>query len=453
MMNEKIRILTVDDDVTFLKSISKILSLNDFDVTTADTPLTALKLIETEDYDALLTDVKMPGMNGVDLQKEVLKIKPELPVIAISGQSNIPIAIEMIKNGAYDFLEKPVDDEKLITTIRNAIERAKILEENVNLSKELEEQYRMVGRSKEYQAIIEQINIIAPTNARVLITGETGVGKELVAWALHHNSLRKSKPYLKLNCASIPSDLLESELFGHKKGAFTGAASDRTGKFLAANGGTLFLDEIGEMDFALQPKLLRVLEENEVEIIGENKTRKIDVRIIAATNKDLRKEIENKKFREDLYYRLNVFEIHVPPLSQRKEDIIPIAYHFIKIFNDTYNKKVLRITNQLEGVLVNRRWKGNIRELKNTIEKLVIFSSSDEITVDDFYKAFGNGHSRNNNHSSNKALKEMKEDFEKRLLIDTLIKHDWKITEAANSLGIERTNLFRKMQKYNIKRE
>ncbi len=310
----------------------------------------------------------------------------------------------------------------------------------------------MIGQSDEFNGVIESINIIAPTNARVLITGKTGTGKELVAWAIHHNSERRNKPYIKLNCAAIPSALLESELFGHKKGSFTGADKDRIGKFLAADGGTLFLDEIGEMDFSLQSKLLRVLEENEVEIIGDNRPYKIDVRIIVATNKNLKEEIKRGSFREDLFHRINVFEIYIPPLSQRKKDILPLSYHFVRKFSEMYNKKIISFSGQVEGLLLNQAWNGNIRELKNSIEKLVIFSSNNEITVDNFYRAMGNGYLASNISTKKKTFKSAKENFEKELLLKTLIDNNWIVTKAADELGIERTNLFKKMQKYDIKR-
>ncbi len=448
----KYKILAVDDDETFLKSISKILTLNNFEVTTANTPYLSLELLEKSDYDALLTDVKMPGMNGIELQKKICEINPALPVVAISGQSNIPIAIEMLKNGTYDFLEKPVDDEKLIATLSKAIEHAKLIEEKNNLIQELETNYKIVGKSGAAKEIINKINIIAPTDARVLITGETGTGKELIAWALHHNSLRKNKSYIKLNCASIPGELLESELFGHKRGSFTGADKDRDGKFIAANNGTLFLDEIGDMSFNLQSKLLRVLEENEITVVGENSPKKIDVRIIAATNKNLSEEIRNGRFREDLFHRINVFEIYIPPLRERKEDILPLAYHFLKRYAETYNKRIHSISPQVEGILLNNNWKGNVRELRNMIEKLVIMCDGDEISIENYYSALGkNGNGATIDDSD--SLKGAKEKFEKELLLKTLIDSGWKVSEAAEKLKIERTNLFKKMQKYNIKRK
>ena len=442
-------ILAIDDDEIFLKSLKKILTMNGFDVEICSNPINALKLIETNFYNCIVTDVKMPGMNGIDIQKEISKEKPELPVIAISGQSNISIAVEMIKNGAYDFIEKPVDEEKLILTINNAIEKQYLTEEKDNLFNELSESYRMVGKSKLFNDVLEKINIIAPTDARVLITGETGVGKELVAWAIHHNSNRKNKPYLKVNCAAIPNELLGSELFGHKKGSFTGAVNDRTGKFVEADGGTLLLDEIGDLDISLQSKLLRTLEENEIEMIGENNPRKIDVRIIVATNKNLEKEIKNDRFRLDLFHRINVFEIAVPPLRNRKEDIIPIAKFYLEKFCTTYNKRIKNINYQVEGLLLNRLWKGNVRELRNLIEKMVLFSNEEIITVDDYYKVTSNN---NPNIIEGKTFKEAKSKFEKELLLNTLQKCDWRVVDAAKELGIERTNLFKKMQKYNLKR-
>ena len=446
------KILAIDDDEVFLKSIEKFLSISDFRIITVSNPLKSLELIREEKFDCVLTDVKMPGMSGVELQKEILKIQPELPIVAISGQSNIPIAIEMIKNGTYDFLEKPVDEEKLLVTIKNAVMKHLLKEENKNILKELTDNYRMIGVSSSFNSVIEKIKIVAPTEAKVLITGETGTGKELVAWAIHHNSNRKSKPYIKLNCASIPTELLESELFGYKKGAFTGADKDREGKFLAANEGTLFLDEIGEMDFHLQSKLLRILEENEVDIIGENKPIKVNVRIIAATNKNLHELIKENKFRIDLYHRINVFEISIPPLRERAEDIIPLANYFIEKYCEVYNKKTKSISSQLQGILINSFWEGNIRELRNQIEKLIIFSEDEEISIDDYYKVNGTPNAHSENIVFNDTLKQAKEEFERKTILEVLISQDWQIIPAAKILGIERTNLFKKMQKYGIKK-
>jgi DNA-binding NtrC family response regulator len=442
-------ILLIDDDETFLGSIKKILEMENYQTKCYSNPIEGLNDINVNDYDCVLTDVKMPGMNGLDLQKEICKIKPEIPVIALSGQSNISIAVEMLKNGAYDFLEKPIDDEKLLATLKNAIERRSMVEEKKNLFDELKENYKMIGHSSLFNEVIDKIKLISPTDARVLITGETGVGKELVAWALHHNSLRKTKPYIKLNCAAIPGELLESELFGHKRGSFTGADRDRVGKFAAADHGTLFLDEIGEMDFTLQAKLLRILEESEVEMIGENKPVKVDVRVITATNKNLKDQIKSGLFREDLFHRINVFELYIPPLRERKEDIIPLSQHLLSVFCNNYNKSISGFSPQVEGLLINQSWKGNVRELKN----VVIFSAGKYITIEDYHRCVNSPNGSCYSSESNLSLKESKDKFEKELILETLSRNDWKVAATAEELGIERTNLFKKMQRHNIKKK
>ena len=435
-----------------MESIKKILDLELYETSIVSNPIESLEILNSEKFDCVIADVKMPGMNGIELQKEICRKQPTLPVIAISGQSNIGIAVEMIKNGAFDFLEKPVDDEKLISIINNAIEKSELLEANSNINRELEKNYKMIGQSNPFKKLIEQIDMIAPSDARVMITGETGVGKELVAWAIHHNSNRKSKPFLKINCASIPSELLESELFGHTKGAFTGASQNREGKFIAADGGSLFLDEIGDMEQRLQAKLLRILEENEVDVIGENFPRKVDVRVITATNKNLSMEINENRFREDLFHRINLFEIRVPSLRDRADDILPLAKYFLQMFCDIYNKKIFGFSTQLEGILLNQQWNGNVRELKNVIEKLVIVTKNQHIEYADYQKINPQCAYIQQTLRSHNSLKEAKDKFECELIISTLAKHDWKVIDAAEDLGIERTNLFKKMQKYGIKK-
>jgi DNA-binding NtrC family response regulator len=395
----------------------------------------------------------MPGINGVDLLKIAVNMYPSIPVIMVSGQSNIQIAVESLKYGAYDFVEKPVDPEKLFHTIKNALDKRTLAKENENLLTELKGKNKFIGKSKAFLYLLNQVKTLANTPAKVLIYGETGTGKELIAWALHHNSQRIGNPYIKINCASIPSELLESELFGHKKGAFTGAHESHIGKFIAADGGTLFLDEIGDMNIDLQAKLLRVLEENEVDIIGQNNPRKIDVRFIAATNKNLSQMVKEGTFREDLYHRLNVVQIQIPPLRERSDDILPLAYHFISEFNKVYNKQVTSLTRQVEGVLVNQKWLGNVRELKNVMEKLVIFSTSNEINIQDFQKITKNPNKEIDatvNPSYVQNLKVAKNIFEKEYITNALEKHNWHIQETAKALGIDRTNLFKKMQKYGI---
>ncbi len=449
----KHKILSIDDDINFLKSIKKFLEMDNYEVTTISNSSSVIEYLQNEKFDLILLDVKMPGVNGIDLFNMIVNKIPTVPIIMISGQSNIEIAVELIKNGAFDFIEKPLDPERLIVTIKNALKKHELIYEKENIFKELEENFRMIGESESMFNLISQIKSVAPTNAKVLIEGESGTGKELVAWAVHHNSNRKGKPYIKLNCAAIPSELLESELFGHKRGSFSGAVNDREGKFFAANGGSLFLDEIGDMSIQLQAKLLRVLEENEIDVIGENNPRKVDVRIIAATNKNLSKLVANGEFRSDLYHRLNVIQLYVEPLSQRKDDIIPIAYHFLNLFASNYNKLVTKFSAQAESLLLHYNYPGNVRELKNLVEKIVIFSKSSEVGLSDIYDMLNDEKTTIKNPSLETTnLKEAKREFEKEFITKLLNDNDWKIQDTASALGIDRTNLFKKMQSLGVKK-
>lgn len=449
------KILAVDDDSNFLSSLKKVLELSGYKVETIINPNLALNTLENDNYSAVLLDVNMPGKDGITLFEEIQQKYPHIPVIMISGQSNIATAVEAIKNGAYDFIEKPLDPERLLITVKNALVKKELFDEKEILEQDIDKRYEIVFKSKLMLGILEQINQVAKTNAKILITGETGTGKELIAKHIHLKSERKNKPYIKLNCAAIPSELLESELFGHKKGSFTGAIQDRQGKFLAADGGTLFLDEIGDMSYELQSKLLRALEESEIEVIGENTPRKIDVRIVSATNKILEELIEKNLFRADLYHRLNVVRINIPPLRFRKEDILPLTYHFLKIFNETYNKKIIALNRQVEAVIISQEWLGNIRELRNTVEKLVIYSKNDEINLSDVYnilKPINNAFDIEVD-DENDSLKNAKQNFERQYIIKVLEKHHWKISETAEELGIDRTNLFKKMQALKISKD
>jgi DNA-binding NtrC family response regulator len=449
------RILVVDDDENLLKSIQKILKLENYIVDVLINAIHIDKHLEINKYHCLLLDVKMPVINGMDVLTKVKKKYPSLPIIMISGQSDIETAVQTIKEGAYDFIEKPINPERLLVAVKNAIQKNELQETSESIFNELKENFKLVGNSHALKNVIQQIKDVANTPAKILILGESGTGKELVAWALHHNSQRNGKPYIKINCAAIPAELLESELFGHRKGSFTGAIADRKGKFLEANGGTLFLDEIGDMNTQLQAKLLRTLEDNVIEVIGENIPRQIDLRIIAATNKNIEEMINKNQFREDLYYRLNVVKIFIPPLRERPEDILPIAYHFLKEFNDNYNKQVLSFKNQVESLLINYHWPGNVRQLKNAIEKMVIFSH--EIKVDyetainalELDSAWDHANTDNNNEKDTN-LKNVVQNYEKKHILLTLQKHNWKISETARMLGIDRSNLFKKMRKYGI---
>ncbi len=446
-MNPKI--LAIDDEKNFLSSLKKMLEIKNYDVEIVANSNRVVEVINKGHYDIILMDVKMPGLSGIELFYTIKENNPEIPIIMISGQSNIEIAVDLIKRGAFDFIEKPLEIEKLFISINNALTRNDLIKEKNILFKELEENFKMVGVSHQINKIFSTIKSIAETKAKALILGESGTGKELVAWAIHHNSNRKGKPYIKLNCASIPEDLLESELFGHKKGSFTGAYTDYSGKFLAADGGTLFLDEIGDMSFHLQSKLLRVLEEEEVQPIGDNDAIKVDVRIVAATNKDLENEVSQGRFREDLYHRLNVVKIEVPALRERKDDIIPISRLFLRKFAESYNKKITSFDSRTESYLKYQIWKGNVRELRNFVEKLVLFANTETITFD-LVKEITNDKAEFDKIYEIENLKEAKNLFEKNHIISILEKHEWKIVEAATALGIDRTHLFKKMKNLEI---
>lgn len=447
------KILAVDDDINFLNSLKINLGNIGYDVNIISNSSLALREVKNREYACILLDVKMPGVNGIDLLKTSLDENPTTPVLMVSGQSSIAIAVEAIKMGAFDFIEKPIDIQKLHINIKNAINKHELTIEKENLLSELKSSHKIVAESEKMKSVLNQIKTLAATSAKVLIQGETGTGKELIAWALHHNSDRSTKPYIKINCAAIPSELLESELFGHNKGAFTGAIENKAGKFLAADGGTLFLDEIGDMDLNLQSKILRVLESNEVDVIGETKSRKIDVRIISATNKNLNEKIVSGTFREDLYYRLNVMNIIIPPLRERKADIIPLTEYFVHFFNSVYNKHINRIDKEAENILTEYEWKGNIRELRNTIEKAIIFSTNSILGYSDLNKAMSHLEKPSILHSEESStLKDAKLTFEREYILKILTKNKWKINQTAEELGIDRTNLFKKMQNLGIKK-
>lgn len=416
----KTQILAIDDDSSFLNFLKLNLSEVDYNTIIVSDSNTAITEIKRKDIDCILLDVKIPGVNGLELLAIALKYNPNIPVIMVSGQSNIKIAVEALKLGAFDFIEKPIDVAKLHITIKNAIEKKNLSAEKDLLLSELQDNYQIIGNSQEIKEIISQIKSIADTPAKVLIQGETGTGKELVAWAIHHYSSRRSKPYIKINCAAIPSELLESELFGFHKGAFTGATNNKIGKFIAADGGTLFLDEIGDMNLNLQSKILRVLEENEVDILGENSPHKIDVRIITATNQNIEKKIIEGTFRKDLFYRLNVANIFIPPLRSRKTDIVPIAYYFIKKFSESYNKKIYSIRQNAEQLLINYNYPGNVRELRNIIEKIVLYCNSDYVDFNDVQNIFSNKYKNTYdlpNSPNDLSFKDAKNDFERNYLI------------------------------------
>ena len=446
------RILIIDNDQAFLMALKNTLEYNKYEAVPLLNPLKTMEVLNEKHFDCVLLDVAMPGMNGLDLLQQIAKVHPLLPVIMISGESTISIAVDAIHQGAYDFLEKPIETKRLLLTIRKAIERKNLANEKNVLLQQLSENYTMIGNSPEFRKVLQSIARFADTDLKILITGETGTGKELVARALHHNSKRNGRRFETINCASIPSELMESELFGHAKGSFSGAISDHTGKFEIANGGTLFLDEIGDMDMRLQAKLLRVLEDGQIQKIGSNKTIEVDVRIISATNKDLGKMIEEGKFREDLYHRINMVEIHLPPLRKRKSDIKPLADYFLKKFAQTYNKKLLGFSPQAMQLLHDYDWPGNVRELQNVVHKIAVLCHQSIVPAENVELALGLNPEMQSQLLKSMLLKDRVALTEKEHIVNTLAATGGKLNKTAELLGIERTTLFKKMKKYGIEK-
>ena len=385
------KILIVEDEKSISNILENILSdeIQGSEITIAENGLDAYKLIEKNDFDLIISDIKMPKLSGNELLTQSLSIKPESVFLMISGHADIETAVSCLKNGAYDFISKPIDINRLITSVKNALEKKdlqntknSLIKENTQLKKKISKKYQMIGESPALKNIQSMIEKVAPSDARVLITGSNGSGKELVAHAIHSLSERSKNPIVEVNCAAIPSELIESELFGHVKGSFTGAIKDKQGKFEQANGGTLFLDEIGDMSLVAQAKVLRALQENKVSPVGSDKEIKVDVRVLAATNKDLKKEIEAGKFREDLYHRLSVIEIHVPSLDERKDDIPILVKHFAKLISEEQGTSVKEFDDKAIKTLQNFSWTGNIRELRNVVERLIILGSN-PVTAED----------------------------------------------------------------------
>jgi sigma-54 dependent transcriptional regulator/response regulator len=385
------KILIVEDEKSISNILENILSdeIQGSEITIAENGLDAYKLIEKNDFDLIISDIKMPKLSGNELLTQSLSIKPESVFLMISGHADIETAVSCLKNGAYDFISKPIDINRLITSVKNALEKKdlqntknSLIKENTQLKKKVSKKYQMIGESPALKNIQNMIEKVAPSDARVLITGSNGSGKELVAHAIHSLSERSKNPIIEVNCAAIPSELIESELFGHVKGSFTGAIKDKQGKFEQANGGTLFLDEIGDMSLVAQAKVLRALQENKVSPVGSDKEIKVDVRVLAATNKDLKKEIEAGKFREDLYHRLSVIEIHVPSLDERKDDIPILVKHFAKLISEEQGTSVKEFDDKAIKTLQNFSWTGNIRELRNVVERLIILGSN-PVTAED----------------------------------------------------------------------
>ena len=373
------KILIIDDEKPIRNTLREILEYEKFQVDDAEDGLIGINLVKSTDYDVVLCDIKMPKMDGTEVLEQILEMKPNTSVVMISGHGNIETAVDALKKGAFDYIAKPLDLNRLLVTVRNALDRTTLVEETKILKRQVSKgkDVDMIGESEEINKIKEMIQKVAPSDARVLITGENGTGKELVARSLHKLSNRSKAPFIEVNCAAIPSELIESELFGHEKGAFTSAIKQRKGKFEQADGGTIFLDEIGDMSASAQAKVLRALQENKITRVGGDKDIKVNVRILAATNKDLRKEIEDGNFREDLYHRLGVILIHVPALNDRRDDIPLLADHFIKIVCADHGVPQKTFANNAIKSLQELNWTGNIREFRNVIERLVILCDAE----------------------------------------------------------------------------
>jgi two-component system nitrogen regulation response regulator NtrX len=451
----KSRILVVDDELEIRRSVRMILEYEGYDVLEASSGPEGIALVEKESPDLVFLDVKMPGMDGLEALQRIRAVSETLPVVIISGHGTVSTAVEATKAGAFDFIEKPLASERVLLTIRNALDQTRLADENRNLKRAVEVRHQMVGESPALRHVWEAVKRAAPTNATVLLLGESGAGKELVARSIHRNSLRSRERFVQVNCAAIPEELIESELFGHEKGSFTGATEKQIGKFEQADKGTIFLDEVGDMSPKTQAKVLRVLQEGEVERLGSARTIKVDVRVIAATNKDLEAEIEKGNFREDLYFRLSVIPITVPPLRERREDVPLLIRHFADLFSREHNRRPHRFTPAALEYMQKARWKGNVRELKNTVERLLIMTPGDSVDVDDLRDAVrlearapGPDNERNPG-----TLREFKESAERAFLVGKLRENGWNISKTAEVIGTPRSNLYKKLEQYGITQE
>jgi two-component system nitrogen regulation response regulator NtrX len=447
-------VLVVDDEKAVRDSLKMILEYERYEVVFAENGDQALRAIQSGPVDLVLLDVKMAGMDGIEVLQAIRERTTDLPVIMISGHGTIETAVEATKLGAYDFLPKPLDREKLLVTARNALTHARLSREHKKLEETVEGQRQILGESPRIKEVLAVIDRVAPTDARVLITGRNGTGKELVARAIHRKSKRAEKPFVEVNCAAIPSELIESELFGHEKGSFTGATGQRIGKFEQADGGTLFLDEIGDMSLQAQAKVLRALEEGKVERVGGNKLIPVDVRVIAATNKDLREEIQKGNFRDDLYHRLNVIPIHVAPLHDRREDIPILVRSFIEDVCARNGMAVKEISEKAIEDLMRRNWLGNVRELRNAVERLVILSPGTSIDIG-VLDAFGSKATGEMEDILNMGgtFQQFKERAEAAFIKKQLELHKWNISKTAESLDIQRSHLYTKMKRYGLMKE
>ena len=455
------RILVVDDEPGIRTALGQLLEYEGYDVRTAPGADQGLAEYDRFRPHLVFLDIKMAGMDGLDALRKLRQLDPQATVVMISGHGTIKTAVEATQAGAYDFLEKPLDTDRVLLLLKHALEHADLADENARLRETLrdavESRHEIVGRSPLIRALIEQIERVAPTPARVLVTGENGTGKELVARAVHKNSPRAKKTFIEVNCAAIPSELIESELFGHMKGSFTGAIQDRAGKFEQADGGTLFLDEVGDMSPAAQAKVLRVLQDGVVTRIGGSRPVKVDVRVIAATNKALEEEIATGRFREDLYYRLNVVPLRVPALRERREDIPLLVRHFLALLSRQDGLPPKTVDDEAVQRLVQWEWPGNVRELRNTVERLVILAPGPHVTAADVDRLVGRRSTADEADvgplGESGTFEEFKHAAERAFLLAKLREHDWNVSETARALEMPRSNVYKKIERYGLKRE
>jgi two-component system nitrogen regulation response regulator NtrX len=442
-------ILVVDDEVGIRQSLEEILREEGWQTESVATGEECLQALKKKTYDLILLDVWLPGQDGLAVLKQIKQDSNPAPaVIMISGHGNIETAVKATKLGAFDFLEKPLSLDRTVLLIQHALDQLRLATENRRLREQLQKRYQIVGESIPVKALRQQLSLTAPTNGRVLIYGESGTGKELVARALHLQSLRAEAPLVEVNCAAIPEELIESELFGHKKGSFTGASEDKTGKFLQADGGTLFLDEVGDMSLRTQSKVLRALEEQRIEPVGAGKSVEVDTRVIAATNKNLEEEIAEGRFREDLFYRLNVIPFHVPALRERAEDIPLLADYFLEEFADAYGRRKKTLTPETLTALCGYGWPGNVRELRNLLERLVIMVPAESIEPQHLPPELFRPGGRPPADAA--TLEEARTGSERELILRKLKENQWIITRTADAIGVDRSHLHRKMRSLGI---
>ena len=451
----KPKVLIIDDEDAIRSSMRMILEYEGYECLLAANGPAGLAIAERESPDLIFIDIKMPQMDGMEVLRTLKPTESGVPVVVLSGHGNVKTAVEATKLGAFDFIEKPPESERILLVARNALSQKRLSDENRRLKLSFDDRYRMVGRSASLERVWDAVRRAAPTNATVLITGESGVGKELVARAIHRNSLRKDETFVQVNCAAIPEELIESEPFGHEKGSFTGATEKQIGKFELAHRGTIFLDEVGDMSLRTQAKVLRVLQEGEVERIGSQRTIQVDVRVIAATNKQLEKIIEQGEFREDLFFRLSVIPIEVPPLRERPEDVPPLVEHFVKQFCAENNFRRKTVARAAMEALQHHPWRGNVRELRNTIERLMIMVADDELgpeNLSEILRRTGGGETALGGDNAG-SLKDFKETSERAFLVQKLRENAWNISATANAIDTPRSNLYKKLEQYGISQE